>query len=165
MDQNDVLYVLENRCLYLNMIGEIRHTLCVGLDTLIRQLIQQDQVDKFVVDLRQASFLDSTSLGIIARMARDMHSKSSDKPILISTNEDVNQILNSVQFNSITQIVKNWDNLPDQYYEISIHTNQPRSPREIILESHKELSRISEDNLDKFVGVIKSLEEKYNRRK
>ena len=163
MDQNDILYVLENRCLYLNMVGEIRHTLCVGLDTLIRQMIQQNQVDKFVVDLRQTSFLDSTSLGIIARMAKHMQNNSSDKPILISTNDDIDQILNSVQFNTIAQIVTSWDNLPEQYIEIDIHPKETRNPREIVLESHKELTRINKDNLDKFVGVIESLEKKYNR--
>ena len=63
MDQNKVLYALENRCLYLKMIGSIRHTVCTNLDSIVRQVIDQDQVDQFVVDLRSAVFLDSTSLG------------------------------------------------------------------------------------------------------
>ena len=165
MNPNDIVYVLKNRCLYLNLIGEIRHTLCINLDSLIQNIIQQDKMDKAVVDLRQARFLDSTSLGIIARIARHMHKKSPDKPVLISTNEDINQILDSVQFNEIAQIVDHWDSLPDQYCKISENPDYIRSPREIVLDSHKELTKINKENLDKFIGVIESLDNKHKQGK
>lgn len=165
MDPNDILYVLENRCLFLKLVGEIRHTHCIEFDSLIQNVIQQDLADEFVVDLRQATFLDSTSLGIIARLARHTQKKSLDKPILISTNEDVDQILSSVQFNEITQIVEKRDNLPAQYFNICEQKENVRSPGEIVLDSHKELTKTNKKNLDKFVNVIESLEKKYKRKK
>lgn len=157
MDQNKVLYALENRCLYLKMIGSIRHTVCTNLDSIVRQVIDQDQVDQFVVDLRSAVFLDSTSLGIIARMARYMK-KSSEKPVLISTNDDVNEILNSIRFNSIAQIVKGSEYFPEKLFDSDLYTEQIRPHHDIILESHHELTKIHKNNKNKFDAVIKSLE-------
>ncbi|MEJ2055316.1 MAG: STAS domain-containing protein, partial [Calditrichaceae bacterium] len=117
MSDSNVLYALEDRCLYIKLTGEIRHTVCSGFDALIQQSIQMDQADRFVVDLRETQYLDSTTLGIIARMARHMQNKSKGKPVIISTNDDVNQILNSVQFGSVTEIVTDLKHLPDQYLE------------------------------------------------
>lgn len=163
MDQNKVLYAIRNRCLYLILMGAIRHTLCGSLDTLVRKVIEQDEVEKCVIDLRQTSYLDSTSLGIIARMARYMKEKSGEKLILISINEDVNQILNSVQFDSIANIVDKWELLPEQFLESDQFAKQIQSHREMIIESHQELTRINEDNRKKFTALIESLEKKYKQ--
>ena len=144
-------------------MGAIRHTLCGSLDTLVRKVIEQDEVEKCVIDLRQTSYLDSTSLGIIARMARYMKEKSGEKLILISINEDVNQILNSVQFDSIANIVDKWELLPEQFLESDQFAKQIQSHREMIIESHQELTRINEDNRKKFTALIESLEKKYKQ--
>lgn len=164
MDQNKIIYAIENRCLYLKMIGAIRHLQCASLDVLFHKVTEQDQVDKFVVDLRQATYLDSTSLGMIARMARYMRKKSDDKLVLISIDKDVNQILNSVQFGSVANIVDKWKNLPEKYFETSLITKPIQSLREMIIQSHQELSQINEDNRKKFAAVIESLEKKYKQK-
>jgi anti-anti-sigma factor len=164
MDQDKVLYAIENRCLYLKMTGAIRHLHCASLDTLLREVTEQDQVDTFVVDLRQATYLDSTSLGMIARMARYMKKKSDDKLVLISINEDINQILNSVQFGSVANIVEKWKNLPEQFFESELFAKPIKSSREMIIQSHKELAQINEDNRKKFTAVIESLEKKYKQK-
>ena len=163
MDQNKILYAIENRCLYLNFTGKIRHTVCTSLDLLIRNSVEQDEVDKFVIDLRSAIYLDSTSLGLLARMARYMKNKSDEKLIIISTNEDVNQILNSVQFGSIANIIDKWNNLPEKFSDLELIAEQVRSSREMIIKSHQELIQINEDNRKKFTSVIESLEKKYKR--
>jgi len=160
MDNNKVLYTIKNRCLYLNMTGAIRHTLCSSLDILVRKVIEQEEVDKFVIDLRPATYLDSTSLGLIARMARHMKEKSSEKLVLISTNDDVNQILTSVQFSSIANIFDKWKDLPEKFLEVEVFAEEVQSHREMIMKSHQELATIHEDNRKKFNAVIQSLEKK-----
>lgn len=164
MDQNKVLYAIENRCLYLKMTGAIRHLQCASLDVLFRKVTEQDQVNKFVVDLRQATYLDSTSLGMIARMARYMKKKSDDKLVLISINKDVNQILNLVQFSSVANIVDKWENLPEKFFETDQIIKPIQSLREMIIQSHQELSQINENNRKKFITVIESLEKKYKQK-
>ena len=164
MDQNNVLYAIENRCLYLVMTGAVRHTLCTNLDILLRKVMDKDDVDKFVIDLRPATYLDSTSLGLIARMARYMNKKKSGRLVLISTNDDVNQILNSVQFESIATIVDNWKNLPDTFCETEDYSEQVQSHRDLVLKSHQELAQINEVNRKKFAEIIQSLEKKYKKK-
>lgn len=145
------------------MSGAIRHTLCTNLDILICNVIRQEEVDEFVIDLRPATYLDSTSLGLIARMARYMKDKSDEKLVIISLNEDVNQILNSVQLDSIANIVDSWKNLPEQFIDSELITEQVQSNREMIIKSHQELAKINEDNRKKFTAVIESLEKNYKQ--
>jgi len=164
MERNKIFYAIKNRCLYLKLSGTIRHTSCASLEILIRNGIEQEEIDKFVVDLRPATYLDSTSLGLLARMARHMREKSGDKLILISTNEDVNQILSSVQFGSVADIVDRWKNLPEEFLESEQFTKQIQSHREMIIKSHKELAQINEENRKKFTAVIESLEMKYQKK-
>ncbi|HES59304.1 MAG: STAS domain-containing protein [Calditrichaceae bacterium] len=165
MDLHKIMFAIDNRCLYLKMMGAIRHTLCASLDILIRNLIEQSTIDKFVIDLRPAVYLDSTSLGLIARMARHMKTKTNEKIVLISTNADVNEILSSVQFGSIANIVDTWENLPEPFYETELFAEQVQAHREMIIKSHQELAKINEDNRKKFTAVIKSLEKKYQKEK
>ncbi|MEJ2545826.1 MAG: STAS domain-containing protein [Calditrichaceae bacterium] len=164
MDQNDVVYTIENQCLFLKMLGSIRHTVCSNLDALTRKVIKQDEVDKFVIDLRETTYLDSTSLGIIARMARYAKGKSGQKIVLVSINEDVNQILNSEQFGSIAKIVENWDKLPEKYFKSELFLKEKIPDRDLLIESHQELAKINEDNRKKFTAVIESLEKKYKKK-
>jgi hypothetical protein len=101
---------------------------------------------------------------MIARMARYMKKKSDDKLVLISINEDINQILNSVQFGSVANIVEKWKNLPEQFFESELFAKPIKSSREMIIQSHKELAQINEDNRKKFTAVIESLEKKYKQK-
>jgi len=160
MATGKILYALENRTLYIRLNGEIRHTICAGFDTLISQSIQMDQADKLVVDLRQATFLDSTTLGIIARKARYVQKKSGEKPVIISTNTEINHILDSVQFNILAKIVTDWETFPDHFFESENILNQNKTESELVLESHKELAKINKER-NKFNSVIELLEKKY----
>jgi len=53
--------------------GEIRHTLCVALDRYINALLTNAHLLGFVIDLSGTESIDSTNLGILARLARSAH--------------------------------------------------------------------------------------------
>ena len=53
----------------LKFIGEIRLNLCSTLDNLVESITQDPQFKTVVVDLTETEIIDSTTLGLLAKIA------------------------------------------------------------------------------------------------
>lgn len=140
----------------LRYLGDVRHTLCMALDRYLEQLLQRPDLRGFVVDLTAAEGVDSTNLGLLARLARAMQKAGLPRVTLISTQPDINELLIAVGFDDVFDIVQTVT-LPLE--EMSEIPGAPEdAPGRLLLEAHRELMNLNDANRARFRDVVQAFE-------
>ncbi|WP_186297689.1 STAS domain-containing protein [Sedimenticola selenatireducens] len=138
--------------------GDIRHTLCVALDRYLQTLMDKKDLKGFVVDLTQAESVDSTNLGILARLARVMQKEGLPKVTLISDQPDINELLEAVGFDRVFDIVETREGALAKLSEIPVTTSGDVKTTQLLLEAHRALMALNEANRVQFQDVVKAFE-------
>ena len=77
----------------LKLCGDVRLTLCATLDTQAQRLAETPGLQAVMIDLREATNVDSTALGFLAKVAMAVKGRLEQPPTIIADNPDVRQML------------------------------------------------------------------------
>ena len=80
-------------------------TLCVSFDQYIETLFGKNDFCTILFDLSEAEGLDSTTLGLIAKIAVKSESLKNIQPIVICDSSDIIKLLASMGIDSVCQII------------------------------------------------------------
>lgn len=142
----------------LKFIGEIRLNLCSTLDNIIDSMMSDEAFCTAVVDLTETDIIDSTTLGLLAKIAIAAEERSHFLPTLISTNPDVTRIVRSMGFDRIFIIVSEPATRVEQLEEIPVLKASEQEVREQVLVAHKVLMSLNKRNRDEFTNLVRALE-------
>ena len=142
----------------LKFIGEIRLSLCSTLDNLVESITQDPAFKTVVIDLTETEIIDSTTLGLLAKIAMAAAERSHFLPTLISTNPDVTRIVISMGFDRIFIIVKEPASRIEELEEIPVLRASEQQVREKVLDAHKVLMGLNSKNREEFKNLVRALE-------
>jgi anti-anti-sigma factor len=157
MNKGKILFSLKSNVCFVKLIGELRYNLSQGFDSLVRRELKNNQTTHFILDLKEAEYLDSTNLGIIGMIAAGLKNKSAEKPVIVGPHKDILTIFRSMSFDTLFEISDTWKSEKLNYQDTSTIDSKKRDPREMILESHKTLAGMSKHNKEKFDPVIETI--------
>lgn len=158
MSNGQIMHGSHNGVEVLCYQGDVRHTLCVALDQYLQQLLRRPDLRGFVVDLTGAEGIDSTNLGILARLARAMQKAALPQVTLISNQPDINELLEAVGFDDVFDIVEALDTVMDEVTEIPVQESGDPASNRLLLEAHQALMSLNEANRLKFRDVAQAFE-------
>jgi len=160
----------ESEGLYLlKFIGDIRVTFCISFDSFIETIFDHAALKGIVIDLTDAQHIDSTALGMIAKISAKSAKKLGHSPITISTQPDINCILESMGLNKVLTIVNELDleslknisvkdipqkNMPSHE---SSHESRIETYKKVI-DAHRVLMDLNSNNQLIFQDLVSSLE-------
>lgn len=142
----------------LKFIGEIRLNLCSTLDNLVESITQDPSFKTVVIDLTETDIIDSTTLGLLAKIAMAAEKRSKFLPTLISTNPDVTRIIASMGFDKIFIILKEPASCIKELEEIPVLKASEQQVREKVLDAHKVLMSLNSRNREEFKNLVRALE-------
>lgn len=142
----------------LKFIGEIRLNLCSTLDNLVESITQDPSFKTVVIDLTETDIIDSTTLGLLAKIAMAAEKRSKFLPTLISTNPDVTRIIASMGFDKIFIILKEPASCIKELEEIPVLKASEQQVREKVLDAHKVLMSLNSRNREEFKNLVQALE-------
>src|SRR6056297_1153962 len=82
------MYFKHNSTYLIKINGTIKYTICNEFDKFINFIFGKEKIDNIIIDLRGTNYLDSTCLGLLAKIANYLINKKDKKPTLISNNKD-----------------------------------------------------------------------------
>jgi len=138
--------------------GEIRHTLCVALDQYINKLLEHDGLSGFVIDLTETDSIDSTNLGILARLARSAQRESLPRVTIISDRPSITEILEAVGFDRVFTIVQELQAEWEKLKMIPEVESKEEDANRLLLEAHRELMGLNQSNAEVFKDVVAAIE-------
>ncbi len=159
MRANTVFYARHGRTCVLKLVGEVRYTVGEALNAFLERLFRQRDFDQILIDLTETVSIDSTILGLLAKVANFMRDNFNRKTTLVSTNEDINQLLDSVGFYEVFNVCEQLDLNTKASHRVSDTASSREAMAATILEAHTLLSEVNDKNRVLFRDVVDALRE------
>ncbi|WP_111496316.1 MULTISPECIES: STAS domain-containing protein [Marinobacter] len=158
MSSYKILQAEQQGIYLLKFIGEIRLNLCSTLDNLVDSITNNPEFRTVVIDLTETDIIDSTTLGLLAKIAIAAEKRSHFLPTLISTNPDVTRIITSMGFDKIFIIVREPASRIEELEEIPVLRASEQQVRDKVLDAHRVLMGMNSRNREEFKNLVRALE-------
>ncbi len=143
----------------LRYFGTVNYTLAPGLQRFLQHLIHDERVSGLVFDLTAAESLDSTNLGLMARVNEQVHDIGGANSVIISSNEDIDGVLRSMGFDQTFDVVPASVESPRADDEpVASEAPSAAELQRTMLDAHRALVRMSEAGRLEFEAVVACLE-------
>jgi anti-anti-sigma factor len=142
----------------LKLVGEVRLTSCCALDDAIEAMIQSANFSTIVVDLCESTMVDSTTLGLLVKLAIKARQKSHFLPSIVSSNPDITRIIKTMGFESVYIVLKEPVLDPRVLTELEVKEMDEASARAKVLEAHRILMDMNAHNRECFKDLVAALE-------
>lgn len=152
----DVLFSIHSKQYFIIIKGELRYSQGNSFYNFIKNmLLDEENNGNTLIDLRECTFLDSTNLGLIAKIANHAIKNNKPKPVILSVNKEINALLESLGFNSVFYITsENFSSQDDDGVSIEKAELDVTNMSKMILDAHKELTMLNDKNKDIFKDVV-----------
>jgi anti-anti-sigma regulatory factor len=144
----------------LKFVGDVRVLMSSTLDAYCSGLYRRPILDAMLIDMTETRGIDSTALGLLAKMAIQLRNRFNVIPTIVSTNPDVTRTLKSMSFDLIFKIVDRPPakvQPPDSYNELQQKKESEDTVREKVIDAHLTLMTLSEENRLEFQDLVQAL--------
>ena len=86
--------------------GDVRLTLCTAVDSFLDRMFQDACFKSVVVDLGATESIDSTSLGLLAKLSIQADKRFGYRPTLVSTQPDITRVLVTMGLDDVFDLVQ-----------------------------------------------------------
>jgi len=139
--------------------GDVRLTLCGSFDRYLEGMLADPNFVSMLVDLSAARAVDSTSLGVLAKLSIEVQRKNQRIPALVCSTPDILRILDSMGFDDVYAIVDS-NYVPESplaELPLTSDLNEDQM-REQVISAHKVLMDMNAKNADTFKDLVSALE-------
>lgn len=161
MNTANILIAEKQDTFVLKLVGDVRLTVCQGLDTFVKSLHEKQNCKSIIIDLTETANIDSTSLGLLAKLSKHTQAQFKFCPTIVSTNEDVTRIIVKMGFKQIFTIISDYVPCSDKLEELPI-TSPCLSETDMcktVIEAHRILMELNENNKAEFTSLVNTLEQ------
>lgn len=138
-------------------VGDVRLSLCTTLDQLIGDVFSAGYPVELAVDLTKASNIDSTCLGLLAKLAMQYEAETQSLPYLCCPHEHLIELLESLGLESLFNLVADIQAVDAE--PVPLRPCDAVSAQPLVLEAHERLAQLNTDNQAQFQGLIDSLKQ------
>ncbi len=160
MSSGQILVAQHQGVSIIRLVGDVRLNLCISFDQFIGSMLSMDDFTSVVFDLREVEGVDSTTLGLMAKIAIGAGERGLEKPVVVSRDPGILRLLLSMGFDDIFELVSNSELAPTAMDPLSENTQDESRIKEKILEAHRILMELNQSNKVKFRELVETLENK-----
>jgi anti-anti-sigma factor len=146
----------------LRYFGRVDYMVAPAIKQFTDELVAKGGVRALIFDLTQAQSLDSTNLGLLARLSESILSSGGARSVIVSTSKDINSVLHSMCFDEVFEIVsERREAAPLAGGEEIVGPSPAPSPEELrgtMLEAHRTLVALNEAGRLQFQDVVACLD-------
>jgi anti-anti-sigma factor len=144
----------------LKLSGDVRVTLCGTLNRHIEMIFGSKDVKQVVVDMLDADCLDSTTLGLLAKLGLHCRKNYGINIQVFCENASILRTLECMSFDEIFDIFQDVPDIKEHshLHNIRIEKSDIEDVRLQVLEAHKLLIELSPGNSREFTDLIRALE-------
>ena len=159
MQEGRVLAASQDGAYVIRLVGDVRLTLCTALDDFFQRMFDDPDFASVWVDLCEAEGIDSTTLGVLARLALTVKEKFGFQPAIYSCDPGINRLLKSVAFHRLFELHEESCSDPEDIAEVPVVKGSEESVKQKVIEAHRTLMSISEENRVRFKDLMTALEQ------
>ncbi len=161
MQSGRILVAQHEGTFVIKLVGDVRLTLCTTIDEFFIRMFATPGFVGVVIDLSEAEGIDSTSLGLLAKLANQSKELYQLVPMIISPNPNITRLLNSMGFGRVFAIhTSNTVTIhtANKLGELPVVCADEECVRAKIIEAHRVLMDMNEKNRNEFSDLVATLE-------
>ena len=144
----------------IKLTGDVRMTLCTTIDSCLNSMVEDAKFSTVIVDVTEAEGIDSTSLGMLAKISRLATPKMGQTPLLISYKPDITRVIESMGFRDVVFTIVSETDLDEavELEELQVGEPDEDTARDRVLEAHKILMSLNDSNRKTFRDLVECIE-------
>ena len=158
MQEGKILAASHNGAYVIRMVGDVRLTLSTTIDEYIQTMFADPEFASVWVDLCDAEGIDSTTLGLLAKLALQVKERFGFQPAIYSCEPGINRLLRSMGFQDLFELHEEACANPEEISEIPQVDDNEAAVKEKVIEAHRILMGLSEENRARFKDLMSALE-------
>jgi anti-anti-sigma factor len=158
MTEGRILAAEENGAYVLRLVGDVRLTLCASIEDYVDSMLEDPRFCSVWVDLCDAEGIDSTTLGQLAKLALAVHERYGFRPAIYCCDSGINRLLQSMGLDRLFEMHEKTCCATGCSQLIPVVAGSEDKVRERVLEAHRVLMGVSEDNRERFQDLVATLE-------
>lgn len=158
MADGQVLAASENGAYVLRFVGDVRLTLCASIEDYVEGMLADKDFSSVWVDLCDAEGIDSTTLGQLAKLAIAVHARYQFRPAIFCCDAGINRLLQSMGLDRLFEMHEKTCCATGCNQSIPMVPGSEDKVREQVLEAHRVLMGMNDDNRERFSELVSSLE-------
>jgi anti-anti-sigma factor len=158
MQPGKILVAEQSGAFVIKLNGDVRLTFCTALDAFFERMFTAPNFASVIIDLSEAENIDSTTLGQLAKLAIAARRRYQLTPVILSTNPNITRIIDSMGFSHVFTIRHEPLRTDKQLAELPLASGTENGVREKVIEAHKVLMGLCENNRAQFNELVCALE-------
>ncbi|MBD7977064.1 MULTISPECIES: anti-sigma factor antagonist RssC [Pseudomonas] len=158
MSNGKIQFAEQDGIFVLKFVGEVRLTLCSALDATIEKIFASANFTSIVIDLIETRSIDSTTLGLLAKLSILSRQKVGLLPTLVTDQPDITRLLHSMGFDQVFNIVDQPSVTPENLTDLPSQDVSEPEVKARVLEAHRILMGLNESNREAFHDLVLALE-------
>jgi anti-anti-sigma factor len=158
MHEGRILAASHHGAYVIRLVGDVRLTLCTTMDDYFQHMFDDPEFASVWVDLGDVEGLDSTTLGLLAKLALKVKERFGFEPAIYACDPGISRLLKSMAFNRLFELHEESCSNPDGVTEIPSVKGSEESVKQKVIEAHRVLMGISDENRDRFKDLLTVLE-------
>ena len=142
----------------VKFLGDVRLTLCPALDQYLDNIFNSSYFKTILIDLTETQGIDSTTLGMLAKMSIRMKKKVGFVPTVVSINDNITRVLMSMGFDKVFVLVKHLEEEAEPMQELAQGDFSDLTVQQKVLEAHRTLMGMNQKNYQEFKNLVDVLE-------
>ena len=158
MTEGKILAASKHGAYVIRMTGDVRLTLSTTIDDYFDKMYEDENFFSVWLDLCEAEGIDSTTLGMLAKLAIEVKKKFGFTPAIYSSNSGINRLLKSMGFQRLFNLHEEVCGTSELASEIPVIPGTEQDVKEKVIDAHRVLMGISDDNKSRFKDLMAVLE-------
>ncbi|HAN68754.1 MAG TPA: anti-anti-sigma factor [Halieaceae bacterium] len=158
MEEGRILAASQDGAYVVRLTGDVRLTLCTTIDDYVQRMLDNPDFASVWVDLCDAEGIDSTTLGLLAKLALEVRTRYGFTPAIYSSNPSITRLIKSMGFQRLYDLHEDACANPECIDCIPLVKGSEASVRDKVIEAHRVLMGISEENRARFKDLMVVLE-------
>ncbi len=161
MSTGKIQFAEQSGTFILKFVGEVRLTLCSALDATIEKIFTSLNFSAIVIDLTETRSIDSTTLGLLAKLSILSRQKIGLLPTVVTTHDDITRLLQSMGFDQVFNIVESPLPCSECLADLPSQDQSEDVVKAKVLEAHQILMSLNESNREAFHELVSALERQH----
>ncbi|MBT4521590.1 MAG: STAS domain-containing protein [Halieaceae bacterium] len=158
MHNGRILAASSNGAYVIRLVGDVRLTLSTTIDDYVSKMYEDPEFASVWIDLCGARGIDSTTLGLLAKLALRVKEQFGFSPVIYSCNASISRLLKSMGFQRLFDLREGDCTGAEGVQEIPVVMGSEQVVKEKVVEAHRALMGISEENRERFQDLMAALE-------
>ena len=149
-----ILVANDNGVYVIRLLGDVRMVLCLSFDKYIQTMFASPVFKSVVFDLTEAQAVDSTTLGLMAKIALQCQRRGCAKPVLLVDAAGMIRLLETMGFDDIFVISGCCASATEKAQRLDCEEGSEEEFKTQVIEAHKVLMSMNDNNRRAFRELV-----------